>query len=631
MSGKSAIKDEVWHQQFADCVLAADKSDLDGRTNGIPRLSGSAANSGALQTITAAIDDTGVRMHGLTYLPGMFGDSLVETILASVERFFREYPHGETFVMRMDLGPFMPEPKRATQIDHTRGIVTQMERKNIEPIAWNVGEPVPLMIAYGVPLPEWTAVRADRTLFRHACNQLMELIAKTYRPPRGCRLILDYNVPCMSSGIGSLQQWMADERVHCSPLARRTIAAARRRFALRDDWHTEADRLVVALARAGHIKVAPVCIETSLDTSTTYAPFVLHGAAHNCGEADVGCLFWIDALQSDKLHRTLEGVRCAPPGDDGLVSAPAAPVPSVEQRRQAGLRILDESPDAVMLANDASSYMARYLTYAVEPDAAGTPAARRASCGAALVISVDTDFLSLVVLWYAQFCHEQGAERRDYCRAHAPFLSMGELKSKRRGWLTCADDIVSTEALKALPAAESGGVMRCFAIWDIERLHARVTALTAHGTELERVASFAMFNAACKNDYLPGFFGVNRRFAYEALLATGVRLVRYDARNKPIVDLGNVVEFVKHTYYLSLTAKGGPHAPKQRVAQMSYAQVAECVAKKYKNKLQAHMPSRVALELLYKRYQWWISMATEAWRDLGGILNHRKWGWSELH
>jgi hypothetical protein len=190
---------------------------------------------------------------------------------------------------------------------------------------------------------------------------------------------------------------------------------------------------------------------------------------------------------------------------------------------------------------------------------------------------------------------------------------------------------VSTEALKALPAEESVVVMRCFAIWDIERLHARVTALTAHGTELERVASFAMFNAACKNDYLPGFFGVNRRFAYEALLATGVRLVRYDARNKPVVDLGNVVRFITETYYLSLAAKGGPHAPKLRVAQLSYAQVAECVAKKYKNKLQAHMPSRVALELLYKRYQWWISMATEAWRDLGGILNHRKWGWPELH
>ena len=114
MSGKSAIKDEVWHQQFADCVLAADKSELDGRTNGIPRLAGSAANSGALQTIMAAIDDTGVRMHGLSYTPGMFGDSLVDAVLAPAQRFFREYPHGETYVMRMDIGPFMPQPKRAS-------------------------------------------------------------------------------------------------------------------------------------------------------------------------------------------------------------------------------------------------------------------------------------------------------------------------------------------------------------------------------------------------------------------------------------------------------------------------------------------------------------------------------------
>lgn len=623
MSGKSLIKDQVWYPYFYDCLLAAEKSEFDGRTNGIPRLSTSDVNRAALQTVTSAIDDTNVRMHALSYTPGMFGESLVETVLAPVNRFFQEYPHGETYVMRMDIGIFMPEPKRATQLNHTHGIVAQMERKNIKPIDWKVGEPVPLMIDFGAPLPDWTAVCADRTLLRHAGNQLMELIQKTYRPPRGCRLILDYNVACTSSGIDSLDEWMVSERVKCSPLALRTIAAARRRFARTQHWHKEADSLVVQLARAGHIKVAPICIETGLETDTTYAPFVLHNAAHNCGEADVGCLFWIDALQGDNLHNTLVGTRLAA-GDDE--SQPAPQPLTVAERRQLGLRILENDPDSIVVANDPSSYMARYLTYVVEPDAD----AHRTSSGAALVISIDTDFFSLTLLWYAQFCHEKGAARRDYCRVHAPFLSIDNVKTKRSGWLVDGDDVVSTDALTKLAPAEAAGVTRCFAVWDIERLYTRVIALTAHGSELERVASFAMFCAACKNDYLPGFYGVNRRFTYEALLATGMRLVRYEEpAHKPFVDLNNLIELVKHAYYQSITAKGGPKAPKRPVRELSYAQVAQYVAKKYQNE-ESHMPDRLALQLLYKRYQWWISMATESWRNLGDIINHRNWGWPEL-
>lgn len=639
MSGKAKINEQVWYKYLADCLVAANKSELDGKTNGIPRLSASATNCEALQMVTSAIDDTGVRMHGLSYTPGMFGETLVDAVLAPVRRFFQEYPHGETYVMRMDIGIFMPEPKRATQLDHTRGIVTTMERKNIAPIDWRIGEPVPLMIGFGAPLPEWTAVRANRTLFRHACNQLMELIQATYRPPRGCRLVLDYNVPNTSSGVGSLDDWMTGERIKCSPLAARVIESARARFQRAeqagDSWHVDADRLVTSLARAGHIKVAPLCLETDLFTNVTYAPFVLHNAAHNCGEADVGCLFWVDALQSDKLHRTLAGVRLPifSGGDDAAV-APAPPLQTVAERRAFGMRLLDNEPDTILLVNDPSAIESRYLTYVAQPEVAPHQTPPRSACGAALVISVDTDFFALVLLWYAHFCHEQlagggddAAERSEYCRVHAPFLSLGQLYTKRAGRLAGADDIVSTEAFAKLQPADAVGVERRFAVWDMASVYARVCALTAHGSELERAASFAMFCAVCQNDYLPSFYGVNRCHSYQALLATDMRLVRYDA-GKPIVDLANVIEFVKHTYYLSMKGKGGK-APPVAPRHASYAQMARFVADKYKKK-EAHMPSAEALQQRYMRCQWWISMATEAWRDLGGILDHRIWGWSEL-
>jgi len=636
MSNKAKIKEEVLHRHLADCIFAADKAEQDGITNGIPRLRSSALNNDTLESIVSAIDDTGVRMHGLTYTPGMLGETLLNTILAPVRRFFSEFPHGETYVMRFDIGIFMPEPKRATQIDHTKGIIADMERKNIAPIAWSVGEPVPQMIAFGIPMPNWTAVRADRTLFRHACNQMMDLIQAIYKPPRGCRLILDYNVPCTSSGIGSLDQWMACPRVRCSPLATRIIAAARRRFASMEHWHAEADRLVVELAHRGHVRVLPVCIETSLDDGTTYRPFLLPNAAHNCGEADVGCLFWADALQNERLHETLVGERRTGLSEitpemremysdeqlarfEAQLIAPPAPQPlSVVARHAEALQIIERDPNALIAANDAALPISRQLTFGLQFNSARAP---RMACGAALIISVDTDFFALTLLWYAQFYAAHSADCIEYRRTHAPFLSLGDIKTRKSGWLT-ADDIVTTAALKKTPDPT---VLHRFEIWDIGRLYERVLTLTNSGSPMERIASFALFCAACKNDYLPGFPEVNRCFTYDAFVSTGGALVRY-VDGKPIVDQPNVIRLIKHAYYNSIVKKGGPHAPKRPATELTYAQVASAVAAKYKA-VESHMPSKDALILLYRRYQWWISMATEAWRDLGAIVDHRHWGW----
>ena len=682
MSAKSILKEQVLYPEFFACLFCAQKSELDGRTNGIPRLQNSAVNSAALQSVTSAIDDTGVRMHGLAYTPGMFGDTLVDTVLAPVRRFFAEYPHGETYVMRMDIGIFMPPPKRAAQAEHTSSIVAEMERNNVAPINWAPGDPVPMMINFGVPLPHWTAVRANRTLFRHACNQLMLLIQKLYKPPRGCRLILDYNEPGTSSGIDDLDLWMdeGNERIVCSAFARRTIDAARARYREQrvSAWHADADRLVYALAQAGHIKIAPVCIETSLDTDTLYMPFALHSAAHNCGEADAGCLFWIDALQSDRLHITLTGVRRAAHGDElvagggaatGAAATGGASVPmTVAARRELARRILERDPDAVVLIDDPSSYMARYLTYAAEfgdprfRDCAGA----RAAAGAALVVSIDSDFFALVLLWYAQFCARQGAERRDYCRTHAPFLSLGAVRASRAGWITDAAQLLTKAAVDKLPPAEAERIKQYFAIWDIDRLYERITAPPAaaaatRGTSplsaaavdgslaaaaaaaapgaagdrspLEQVAAFATFCSLCKNDYLPGFTGINRKFAYAAFQSLTRPLVVTARCAALVIDLTAMIELVKRAYYNALVSQPGPigkQAKTRPVAQLAYKTVANWVADKNKKRLDYHMPTAEHLQDLHEKAQWWLSMALRAWQDIGQILNHRQWGWRTL-
>ena len=104
--------------------------------------------------------------------------------------------------------------------------------------------------------------------------------------------------------------------------------------------------------------------------------------------------------------------------------------------------------------------------------------------------------------------------------------------------------------------------------------------------------------------------------------------MRWD--DKPLVQLPVVLELIKRAYYNSISAKGGPRAPRSAVHQLTYTEVASLVAKKYANQPNAHMPGLAAIKLMYTQSQWWISMASESWRDIGSILNHRVWGWSTL-
>lgn len=635
--GKAKIKEEVLHSTFATCIFAAKKDALDGRTNGIPRQSLSPHTAATLESVVAAIDDTGVRMHGLTYTPGMFGDSLLDVVLAPVRRFFEEYPHGHVYVMRFDIGIFVPPPKSAAQFDHTKSIVAQMERRNVPPINWSPGEPVPRMICRAEPLPNWLAVRADRTLFRHACNQLIEMILETYKPPPGCCLIIDYNAPAISSAAG-LDAWMRGDRVQCDDYARSKIEAARRRFADIEHWHANADRLVRKLAHAGHIRVVPLCVETSLsDTPVTYQPFALPNAAHSCGEADVGCLFWLDALQADRLHHTLTGTRQTggqvPPELEYMYSdafiakqgkiETANPIPlSVAEMRAAGQRLLEEDPDAIMMVSQPGT-LSRRLTYTLELDGGVRP-----RCGAALLISVDSDFFALATLWYAQFCAEHAAEPL-YCAAHAPFLSLGDIKTKRVGWLLGADDVVSTTQLKKQPDPT---VQRCFEIWDIGRVCAHIDSLLPVnlGSQLERQLSFSLFCSLCRNDYLPGLPFVNRAYTLKALLSSTESLVSIDRNNVAIVSLPAMIELFKSAYYYSVEAKGKKHLPTTARAQLTYAQVSNAVARKWCNQPNAHMPTCAALTLMYRKAQWWLAMAMNAWRGIDNVLDHTIWGWPEL-
>ena len=121
---------------------------------------------------------------------------------------------------------------------------------------------------------------------------------------------------------------------------------------------------------------------------------------------------------------------------------------------------------------------------------------------------------------------------------------------------------------------------------------------------------------------------MNRKHTYKALLSLQEPLVRFDAQRGALVQLPVMIELIKRAYYNSLV--GGKHALKQSSAAVTYAQVRDAVASKYTKQLKAHMPTRAALALMYRQAQWWVSMATESWRHIGGVLNHRNWGWPDL-
>jgi len=448
----------------------------------------------------------------------------------------------------------------------------------------------------------------------------------------------------------SLDDWMCSDRLVLDDFAQRAVDKTREalRAAPANEWRSVASRLVNELAHAGHIWSVPICLETSED-GVTYAPFLLPNAKNQCGEADVGILFWLHALQASRQHETLTGKRSV--GDkiddsmaewydeeqlaehNALAADAAAKQPlSVEERRKRAKVALEANPDLALTYADNEAD--RALVAEALPTSARNPCREP---NRMLVLSSDTDFVSLTTVFYAQLCHEQDAQ---YALDNAPLVCLGEMRVTQHGWLTdYKSQLVPTTAAERKKRkwdASNTGLL-AHELFDTHRLYhlllERLGAKDADATDkLEAALSFALFCAACENDFLAGLYFVNRRHMWEAFLTGGItkRLVVYHAACGAAVVRQAHRDFIKRCYYNSVRdARGAKFKPSKPVADTTYEQMAALVAAKYAKSAKKHMPDKERLHLMFQRSMWWIVYATQAWQGIGQLLDDTTWGWRQ--
>jgi hypothetical protein len=432
---------------------------------------------------------------------------------------------------------------------------------------------------------------------------------------------------------------MHSERIQLDDYAKGVVRRTRELLADNPDWWIEARRITYELGHAGHIRSVPICIETN-EEGQTYLPFLLHNATCRAGEADIEIHGWFTRMSEWEQHKAFEGERRLA----GDLDQRNIDYYSVEQIREMAEAAEFRGPQPLPLADQPGERIA--------PGDESVNNCTHPNRG--LVLTCDTDFLSLTLLWYARFCFKNRDTGLN-CLDNAPLFAIGECQVLRTGWLQeptdfykkptkkrkrAADDVDSTGAAPPPPPEPvvENAPISALEVYDVHRLWQLVSGcdVAAHSTlaHLEKVASFVAFCTICGNDFLANLRGVShtnmfaayQRFANDPAMPT---LVRFDNAEKltAIVNPTVYVHFVKSCYYQMLMAlPGKANKPTAPVNKMSYAAVARIVAAKFKD-LKRHMPNEEVLELKYDRTTWCINYAVHGPQSNTEILDDSVWGW----
>ncbi len=674
---KALIK-VVIREQWPTSILAVHKFDSESKTDLVPCVAAVEGMQdeatraawrederwGALHDVRSVVQDAGIKFHayggnGIDTLPG---SALAAFALKLVRRSFVELPHCDTFCLLMDK-PTVPRAKQWVQEGRSTDLEKQMRIKSIAPIRVDQAD-LPLLIDAQKPMPAWLAVRANRVAYTLALGQLFALIERSYCPPPGCRLVLDY-MPLCAVLPQTVDEWLRGERI-VFRTERARKAVERMRETLRSavgDWRGQARRFVVELARAHELAFAPICIETSLD-NRTWAPFVLLNAANACGEADVGALFWLDALTVARRHETFVGERRArkvEPLDESLLEFYTA-----EQRVEHEEAMQVDGNDAEVdislpfesagdwspIADITTPHAERVRSakeliaeceracddiYADQCPHTGlrvlcdsTPLLRtaRALVGTkrvsvpnrSLLMSSDTDFLALAVVWQAQH-----GERE------SPLLSIGPQAMVRCGLVNSIDDFF--EKPKKKTVAPPTPSQTAHEIFDVARLTRNVvrTLREARGSSAsprDLVAQFAAYCASCANDYLKGLGFVNRKHMFKAFIACGANLGPFE-NDMLHLDVHLYALYIKRCYFESQQAARKKHLFLSRFGTLTYARLSDHM-RSHLNDARRFMPTADALALMFERTQWWLSYVQFAHSATPErVLDERVWGWQE--
>lgn len=737
---KSEIAECVFRRSFATCIRAVPRTADQSSTDAVPAAEPNDETE-TLRNVTFVVQDAGICLHGYTNTGTLRGADahqaaaqsdgaqLLSFALLNVRRAFDQHPGVSTFIYVMDKGPFMPPPKEFVQDDRSKQSEAALARSGLVPMPMPASGELPVIVAVGHPMPPWCTVKANRALYRHATAEMLDSIVDRYTPPAGRRLVLDY-MDRSAISPADLDSWMGGERLQLSDYARAVIDEARELLRESSEWRDEARELVKRLAQGGHVQSVPVCIETTLD-GVRLAPFLLYGASNTIGEADVCIPFWLTAMRSERQHQTLSGerLRARRIDDDDVAAlyytdeqiaqhrhavehgAPVTPteVPALmplekqrelarsawlemvaeEQARQAVSRVHEALGERGAALENVVSVRERAVRAHVE--SLGRPLGQHNECRApnrGLVLSRDTDFLALLLVWQACLVRETGAADPQYAIDHAPLLSLGHSRLVHRtGWLTDINDYVEKKKQQRSRAKAAGGKRKApggdsvatnedesgdeqdggadearivtmelaFAsrdarpsfvaqeLYDVGRVERELAAqidtetlisAARHATDLERcnnALGFATLTAMCGNDYLKGLPYVNRASSYKGWLgsACSARLLQYVQRQDMwLLDEAAHRDLVKRCYYESLcTAKS--RIPSQPVDKLSYDDVARLWSAKWKNLPSAHMADAARLQLMYRRTQWWLSYAVSGSQHICLLIDHENWGWAK--
>lgn len=505
-----------------------------------------------------------------------------------------------------------------------------MEKQQVLPITYKPGE-VPEIIAADKIIPPWIAVKADRTLYYHAVSQMFDMMFALYRPPPGRRVIVDC-LDMAATAPNSLGEWMHSERLVLDQYAQKIVAETRELLRDNPDWWTKCRHIGYELAHGGHIASVPVCIETAED-GTTYQPFLLYNALCHAGEADIEMHNWMTKMSAPDQHITLAGDRkvSAPVDDRNLEFYDAQQIRDMQEaaeQRGAQPLPLSEQPEKMQAPGDETQ------NNCTHPNRG-------------LILTCDTDFLSITLLWYARFCF---LNRRTglNCLDNAPLFSIGECEVLRTGWLQSGADYYvkpkaalkrkRPEAPTTAAPAEEGQPIVAIEVYDVHRLWQMVAQcdVASNSTlkHLERVASFVAFCVMCGNDYLAGLYFVSRKNMYAAYKALAENpaiptLVRFDDADTltAIINPAVYTHFIKGCYYQQLMSMpGAANKPVLPVHSMSYHGVNEIVRAKWKDR-KKHMPDDETLLLMYERATWAVNYALHGPQSITHLLDDSIWGW----
>ncbi len=402
----------VLRENLGHCFLYIEKPSSSSATHSCP--SPEAARGTEWQRVTSVIEDVSIRinMFGMgSHVPS--GRDLERFLLGEVERAFA-HRNIHTYAMVADMSCFGVEAKEELQAHRLKSARAQAERYGIKPYAWDIDNPTPI-VDLNRPLPALIALQSTPGAVRQMLFEAMSLLASTYQPPNGKRLILHME-PRHHTNPGCIEDFMPTDPssgiVLCTDRMQE-IEAARAEMtelaktATPAQFRAAARQKTTDLARAGCFFTVPICLETSVN-GIPCQPFRLLRMRNQAGEADLSIQRYVTYLHTGAITMRLGGTR------QTLHSAHS----SFYTREQATNSAIAEShrPDEIYI---------------------GEGGADRVQCSA--VVSTDSDFMMLLVYTMAQLIAHHDSKRKEgeptgyeNYAPHAPLLVRGAVRTKSR-------------------------------------------------------------------------------------------------------------------------------------------------------------------------------------------------------